>query len=1078
MFKGLRIRYIATLLAVAGLLVTAVQPHFSLPSTTSHHGLVAERGPIESMDIRGGIHGESIHPGAGPTGAAPIANQKIAYNGGPVMGGPINIYLIWYGAWTDPTRTSPTSGESIITDYFNNIGASNRNMINSAYRYATAITGTNVVLKQQVAIPASATFGTSNGTVLGTTGVTSIVSSAIANSGLPSDVNGLYFVLTAAGVSETSGANSSFLKNYCGYHSYLKLAAAPSTRLKYSFVGNPAGASLASCNGQPGATSPNGNPGVDAMISVLQHELEETMTDPELNAFWDSATGSNTGNENSDICAWTFGSNISNSVSFSANMSLGSRQYWVQQNWYPGTTTSTGATAAFTGGSCLSALPTAASVTSFAPTTATRGSVVTVTGTNFGSASGVKVNGVSASFTPVSATSITLTVPATATDGYIEVTTPSGAATSNTKLVVPPMALTSFAPGFGQAGASVTLSGSQFTGASSVTFNGSPASFTVNNDTTITATVPLTATSGVITVVAPAGTVSSTVPFVLTTGPAPVITSLSATSGFARDSIVIAGSNFTGTTSVTFNGFTASFTENSASQLTVLIPVGATSGLIKVSTATGGWVFSAASFTVKAPTITSFTPVTGSSGTQITITGTNFVGVTAVTFNGVNATSFSVSNATTILATAPVTGATGKVTVVSDSGSATSATNFSYPVPTLTSFTPATAARGATVTITGTNFSNAFGVTFNGVSATSFSVVSATQITAVIPDAATTGRIAVVALGGTVTSATNLTVSAPTLTSFTQSVAVGTTVTIFGTNLIGVTGVTFNTTKATSFTVVSSTQISAVVPAGTTAGRLSITSASGTVTSTGSFTLALPTVTTVNPSAVTVGSSVILTGTNFVGVTAVKFGTASAITYTVNSATQITVTVPAGVVASSVFVTTQTGTNTTGRAYTLAVPTVTAVAPTTVAVGTRITITGTNFTGATAVKFGTVNAPNFTVVSATSITVTVPSGIVASTVTVTTPTGPASAGSAYTVSAVSVTNVSLSQLATGSANTVVITGTGLTGAATVRFNGVAATSTTVTATTITAVSGVGVTAGSITFVIAGVTYTLPPYTVI
>lgn len=60
--------------------------------------------------------------------------------------------------------------------------------------------------------------------------------------------------------------------------------------------------------------------------------------------------------------------------------------------------------------------------------------------------------------------------------------------------------VSSFTPAQGPAGTSVTLTGSHFTDATTVTFNGSPASFTVVSDTSITATVPSGATYGPITV--------------------------------------------------------------------------------------------------------------------------------------------------------------------------------------------------------------------------------------------------------------------------------------------------------------------------------------------------------------------------------------------------------------------------------------------------------------------------------------------------------------------------------------------------------------------------------------------------
>ncbi|UAY51212.1 IPT/TIG domain-containing protein [Ferruginibacter albus] len=79
--------------------------------------------------------------------------------------------------------------------------------------------------------------------------------------------------------------------------------------------------------------------------------------------------------------------------------------------------------------------------------------------------------------------------------------------------------------------------------------------------------------------------------------------------------------------------------------------------------------------------------------------------------------------------------------------------------PTISSFTPSSAAAGATVTINGTNLTGATSVKFGGTAATSFTVVSATQITAVV-GAGATGTITVTTPGGTATSSTSFTFSA------------------------------------------------------------------------------------------------------------------------------------------------------------------------------------------------------------------------------------------------------------------------------------------------------------------------------
>ena len=156
-----------------------------------------------------------------------------------------------------------------------------------------------------------------------------------------------------------------------------------------------------------------------------------------------------------------------------------------------------------------------------------------------------------------------------------------------------------------------------------------------------------------------------------------------------------------------------------------------------------------------------------------------------------------------------------------------------------------------------------------------------------------------------------------------------------------------------------------------------------------------PTVTNVNPNTgpTSGGTSVTITGTNFSDATAVRFGSNAAGSFTVDSATQITATSPAGVGTVDVTVTTEEGgtsPNSTADQFTyVPAPTVTNVNPNTGPTpgGTSVTITGTNFTGATAVRFGSANATSFTVNSSTSITATSPAASGTVDITVTTPAG-------------------------------------------------------------------------------------------
>jgi kumamolisin len=162
-----------------------------------------------------------------------------------------------------------------------------------------------------------------------------------------------------------------------------------------------------------------------------------------------------------------------------------------------------------------------------------------------------------------------------------------------------PPTISSFSPTSGPVGTSVTITGTNFTGATAVKFNGTSASYTVGSATSITATVPTGATTGAISVTTSAGTATSASSFTVTTsgGSAPTISSFSPTSGAVGASVTITGTNFTGATAVKFNGTSATFTVASSSSITTCVPSGATTGAISVTTA-NGTATSASSFTV------------------------------------------------------------------------------------------------------------------------------------------------------------------------------------------------------------------------------------------------------------------------------------------------------------------------------------------------------------------------------------------------------------------------------------------------------------------------------------------------
>jgi hypothetical protein len=222
------------------------------------------------------------------------------------------------------------------------------------------------------------------------------------------------------------------------------------------------------------------------------------------------------------------------------------------------------------------------------------------------------------------------------------------------------------------------IGGSALAGATAVAFNGlNAATFTVNSDTQITAVVAVGATTGPIAVTTPDGTAISADAYTVLGGPLPTITSFSPQSGGVGALVTINGQNLSGTTSVTFAGASATFTiSTNGRRIIAVVPVGAASGPIAVTTP-GGTATSAGSFTVvPPPAITGFAPGSGPAGSSVTINGTNLAGATAVMFGGRSAI-FTVNAAGTITATVPkLRVGTVSVSVTTPGGTATGSTPF------------------------------------------------------------------------------------------------------------------------------------------------------------------------------------------------------------------------------------------------------------------------------------------------------------------------------------------------------------------------------------------------------------------
>ncbi len=267
--------------------------------------VIGDLDPIEPVPAKADV----VMPGYG-----------IDYHGGLVMtptsgDGIVNLYFIWYGNWTNGPKASDSQfTRDLMSALFSTTGLNNSSYekINQSYGDGkNNVTGSLVLIKQ-------INDNYSRGKVLHDADVEKVVSNAISTGALPNDSHGLYFVLSSSDVAETSG----FCVKYCGWHSSANFGGLD---IKLGFVGNP-DRCPSLCEAQ--TVSPNGNSGADGMASVLAHETQESVNDPDGNAWYDAD-----GNESSDKCAWKFGPTQTTSDGARYNLTLANYHWLIQLNW-------------------------------------------------------------------------------------------------------------------------------------------------------------------------------------------------------------------------------------------------------------------------------------------------------------------------------------------------------------------------------------------------------------------------------------------------------------------------------------------------------------------------------------------------------------------------------------------------------------------------------------------------------------------------------------------------------------------------------------------------------------------------
>jgi hypothetical protein len=224
-----------------------------------------------------------------------------------------HVYVIYYGEFAASTT-------NIIDTFLENLGGSGAFNVNTTYYDQN-----NQFIHNALAYNrATDAFYDANslGSRLGNNFAVQLLHSVLSNGSLPTDSDGIYLEIISPAVSLSNS-------NYCGYHTH-SLTVAQGVDIKYAAVPDP-GVKHYDCSGNVAVfhenTSPNDDIGADSVCDTLIHELSETVTDPDLDA-WYGPSG-----ENGDLCNFNYGTTFSAPNGTHANQIFGGLYYLVQTIW-------------------------------------------------------------------------------------------------------------------------------------------------------------------------------------------------------------------------------------------------------------------------------------------------------------------------------------------------------------------------------------------------------------------------------------------------------------------------------------------------------------------------------------------------------------------------------------------------------------------------------------------------------------------------------------------------------------------------------------------------------------------------
>lgn len=252
----------------------------------------------------------------------------IYYHGGPVLQSGTKVVSVYWasspiyngGPAAGTTGTGGADG-SLVGTFLRGLGGSPYFNINTTYTDGSGAHVVNSVT--YVGYWANNANVPAPGQNVSDADMIAMLQSGFNSGAISYDPGTLYQIFTAGTVNLGGGFGS----QYCAYHTHgtVTINGVSKTVLYSAMPYNMAYPTSCSANL---SVWPNNDPGADAEVNTLAHEIEETTTDMMGTAWYDRR-----GYENADKCAWKWGSTYTTSNGGTANVVVGGLNWLVQMNW-------------------------------------------------------------------------------------------------------------------------------------------------------------------------------------------------------------------------------------------------------------------------------------------------------------------------------------------------------------------------------------------------------------------------------------------------------------------------------------------------------------------------------------------------------------------------------------------------------------------------------------------------------------------------------------------------------------------------------------------------------------------------